>query len=136
MRISDWSSDVCSSDLSHLAGQLANVFAFSVVVNCNGAIRYFGVCHVIFFQHSPVIVKLPPDNKGLEQGSSELDRDAGFPINRSEEHTSELQSLMRISYAVFCLNKQTRERQQDPPSTSMNYIPSIHSTQTHSARNK
>src|SRR3546814_8573213 len=31
-------------------------------------------------------------------------------LNRSEEHTSELQSLMRISYAVFCLNKQTTEK--------------------------
>src|SRR3546814_4294159 len=29
----------------------------------------------------------------------------GFPVERSEEHTSELQSLMRISYAVFCLKK-------------------------------
>src|SRR3546814_4420278 len=34
-------------------------------------------------------------------------RDAADPYNRSEEHTSELQSLMRISYAVFCLKKKT-----------------------------
>src|SRR3546814_3979326 len=34
-------------------------------------------------------------------------------IVRSEEHTSELQSLMRISYAVFCLKKKTTERKQD-----------------------
>src|SRR3546814_5660067 len=33
----------------------------------------------------------------------------GFPVGRSEEHTSELQSLMRISYAVFCLKKKTRQ---------------------------
>src|SRR3546814_3885305 len=32
-----------------------------------------------------------------------------WPCNRSEEHTSELQSLMRISYAVFCLKKKTKE---------------------------
>src|SRR3546814_8317564 len=32
---------------------------------------------------------------------------------RSEEHTSELQSLMRISYAVFCLNKKTRENKHE-----------------------
>src|SRR3546814_1878515 len=32
---------------------------------------------------------------------------SGSPANRSEEHTSELQSLMRISYAVFCLKKKT-----------------------------
>src|SRR3546814_6902154 len=34
-------------------------------------------------------------------------------LSRSEEHTSELQSLMRISYAVFCLKKKTAERQRD-----------------------
>src|SRR3546814_5598949 len=33
----------------------------------------------------------------------------GMPINRSEEHTSELQSLMRISYAVFCLKKKNKK---------------------------
>src|SRR3546814_2585134 len=34
----------------------------------------------------------------------------GVPVSRSEEHTSELQSLMRISYAVFCLNKKKQLR--------------------------
>src|SRR3546814_9030240 len=33
----------------------------------------------------------------------------GSPVSRSEEHTSELQSLMRISYAVFCLKKKTQQ---------------------------
>src|SRR3546814_9885394 len=33
--------------------------------------------------------------------------------SRSEEHTSELQSLMRISYAVFCLNKKTKQQQKE-----------------------
>src|SRR3546814_9252388 len=36
-------------------------------------------------------------------------------IARSEEHTSELQSLMRISYAVFCLNKKTAKSMTPPP---------------------
>src|SRR3546814_7660995 len=35
-----------------------------------------------------------------------------YPIGRSEEHTSELQSLMRISYAVFCLKKKTKQKNQ------------------------
>src|SRR3546814_6834142 len=35
---------------------------------------------------------------------------SGFPLTRSEEHTSELQSLMRISYAVFCLKKKTKQQ--------------------------
>src|SRR3546814_5864766 len=34
----------------------------------------------------------------------------GLPASRSEEHTSEIQSLMRIPYAVFCLNKKTKDR--------------------------
>src|SRR3546814_3994622 len=34
----------------------------------------------------------------------------GLPVRRSEEHTSELQSLMRISYAVFCLKKKTKTK--------------------------
>src|SRR3546814_5697395 len=38
--------------------------------------------------------------------------DAGFGSERSEEHTSELQSLMRISYAVFCLKKKTKTNNQ------------------------
>src|SRR3546814_8249810 len=38
----------------------------------------------------------------------DVDRADGLGIHRSEEHTSELQSLMRISYAVFCLKKQTK----------------------------
>src|SRR3546814_9500367 len=33
-----------------------------------------------------------------------------FPVDRSEEHTSELQSLMRISYAVFCLKKKNKQK--------------------------
>src|SRR3546814_6312125 len=39
--------------------------------------------------------------------------DAGVAIDRSEEHTSELQSLMRISYAVFCLKKKTRKQKKE-----------------------
>src|SRR3546814_6257152 len=41
----------------------------------------------------------------------------GDPLYRSEEHTSELQSLMRISYAVFCLNKKTQEKMTTDPHT-------------------
>src|SRR3546814_2562407 len=40
--------------------------------------------------------------------------DEAFPGDRSEEHTSELQSLMRISYAVFCLKKKTKPTQHIP----------------------
>src|SRR3546814_9207591 len=67
MRISDWSSDVCSSDLtSHFQLALDGDHAGAVIALLDGADCLF---------------------------------------QRSEEHTSELQSLMRISYAVFCLKK-------------------------------
>src|SRR3546814_3873370 len=56
-------------------------------------------------------VRLPgkPDDRGTPEPrtAGRLDRDADrIGVMRSEEHTSELQSLMRISYAVFCLKKQ------------------------------
>src|SRR3546814_309051 len=41
-------------------------------------------------------------------------------VGRSEEHTSELQSLMRISYAVFCLKKKTKQKQQETPRVRTN----------------
>src|SRR3546814_4717512 len=56
-----------------------------------------------------------PQRQGAEDGEGQQDR-RGDPggglldaIVRSEEHTSELQSLMRISYAVFCLKKKTKK---------------------------
>src|SRR3546814_2976966 len=48
----------------------------------------------------------------LEQLGRARPRDE--PADRSEEHTSELQSLMRISYAVFCLKKKTELRHRSP----------------------
>src|SRR3546814_5206479 len=48
----------------------------------------------------------PVAPRGASKRSNTIGQDAGTrPRNRSEEHTSELQSLMRISYAVFCLKK-------------------------------
>src|SRR3546814_4936256 len=52
-----------------------------------------------------------------------LDLAAAYP--RSEEHTSELQSLMRISYAVFCLNKQKSEARTTAYTESLTHITSI-----------
>src|SRR3546814_7171231 len=49
----------------------------------------------------------PHLHPGADQPAGRLDGDLGFRLPRSEEHTSELQSLMRISYAVFCLKKKT-----------------------------
>src|SRR3546814_10566070 len=111
MRISDWSSDVCSSDLSGRRPSL----------------RQHGL-----LARGRVGIDVPPRSpldKGparrLARGSllkEEVEEVGQFdrrlardfadprvavpdPVCRSEEHTSELQSLMRISYAVFCLKK-------------------------------
>src|SRR3546814_10293167 len=94
MRISDWSSDVCSSDLEPRARRAGR----------RGDHR--------------VDLYPPRRRRGGDHGCRRAARRRGFrhrggaepalwQWQRSEEHTSELQSLMRISYAVFCLKKKT-----------------------------
>src|SRR3546814_9674213 len=115
MRISDWSSDVCSSDLplvfvdrgdadrvSGLARELRRVVAHGAPITF--AERMDGV--------DLVDVVAEPVEKLVSRKSAKaaLRAHVGKPLVefRSEEHTSELQSLMRISYAVFCLKKNTQ----------------------------
>src|SRR3546814_9153262 len=100
MRISDWSSDVCSSDLfvasaayANSDGRIHNVFLDKTVdgeerINLRGKLRF-----------------IPAPNLTVDLTGSYEDRD------RSEEHTSELQSLMRNSYAVFCLKNKKQTKQ-------------------------
>src|SRR3546814_1438365 len=113
MRISDWSSDVCSSDLETIARrwpELASRFSDDDLLECLRRLQK---------EHGYVTAQIIRDDElsptpqlfttrfgsllnayesaGLENRRSK--------IWRSEEHTSELQSLMRISYAVFCLKK-------------------------------
>src|SRR3546814_2275640 len=113
MRISDWSSDVCSSDLARwdsmetITVGLCRVPADKTkgyALSCAGysaALRLRSVVsrHSRNALHS-VIQRHHVSGLGEEQPA--LDEGAGQQ-ERSEEHTSELQSLMRISYAVFCL---------------------------------
>src|SRR3546814_1083329 len=102
MRISDWSSDVCSSDLPVDEG-LAFLHLYMRVL-----LRVHEDDAVLVEQP---FVALDEDFQVLPV----LEVEPGAPIGegvgvhacRSEEHTSELQSLMRISYAVFCLKKKT-----------------------------
>src|SRR3546814_5235481 len=111
MRISDWSSDVCSSDL-HAGGP----FQVSMPAGAGSVLRQRrGACG----PGTRGGLRRSPDRCGDVPGDATAAalghgvrgpayRPCGHP--RSEEHTSELQSLMRISYAVFCLknkNKQT-----------------------------
>src|SRR3546814_8073581 len=90
MRISDWSSDVCSSDLS------CSLFAGRPGQQC----RHVG--HIVGIGLKTR--RLAPCAREIERRPRRLDDRSH---QRSEEHTSELQSLMRISYAVFCLKKKT-----------------------------
>src|SRR3546814_2572273 len=116
MRISDWSSDVCSSDLSfsglktqvllawrdsdqadRTRADIARGFEDAVVdtlaIKCERALDAAG-CDVL------VVAGGVGANKRLRAKLQAM-------CERSEEHTSELQSLMRSSYAVFCLKKKT-----------------------------
>src|SRR3546814_6167019 len=105
MRISDWSSDVCSSDLT-----ADMVMASACLPYIFQAVEIDGVPYwdggymgnpalFPFFNASRsndvIVVQINPVFR----------RGAPKSARRSEEHTSELQSLMRISYAVFCLKK-------------------------------
>src|SRR3546814_1315117 len=98
MRISDWSSDVCSSDLTS-AEQPEELVYNIVKVMWNDATRKsLDAGHakgkLITLENATTGLGIP-----LHPGAER------FYKERSEEHTSELQSLMRISYAVFCLKK-------------------------------
>src|SRR3546814_5578211 len=102
MRMSDWSSDVCSSDLDvvrqprriELPGQREAVAGF-------GKTPLPVVPAPVNLEQSRV---LRVNRRGpVQQVAGRLAVAEGK--GRSEEHTSELQSLMRISYAVFCLKK-------------------------------
>src|SRR3546814_10406918 len=112
MRISDWSSDVCSSDLVvDLVGIALDDGDDAVKVKPR---RLVGL--QLGAEGGAVVGGDIQRGQGGAAVSSDLDRLVGFlgrednPVVavgdlRSEEHTSELQSLMRISYAVFCLKK-------------------------------
>src|SRR3546814_1997143 len=114
MRISDWSSDVCSSDLR----VSCTIFPpDSSTSTCRFA-SHSMVCmtkrtEFTFF----VSVRVPKGSPGLRTDtltSARMEPSSIFPSHeRSEEHTSELQSLMRISYAVFCLKKKNKTDRND-----------------------
>src|SRR3546814_2398709 len=101
MRISDWSSDACSSDLllvedalDHLAGARA--------ARARHQLEFHG--HV----HDRLVDRELRQRQELRMVVCQRLGQGGALVanlQRSEEHTSELQSLMRISYAVFCLKK-------------------------------
>src|SRR3546814_8992194 len=135
MRISDWSSDVCSSDL--IGPRRLNDFSGNAFYRLTGArlgVQASGEVHKLnylrsldderdytsyrgalrgFYRMSPLInlyvqgyvnrrdFRQAADDAGVNRDASTFGGTVG--AERSDEHTSELQSLMRISYAVFCL---------------------------------
>src|SRR3546814_2189986 len=110
MRISDWSSDVCSSDLPGAAEKTV----------AHGEVHAPRRRQVGRGQRKGVLITLAHrrracgpgfagfglgKTRGVIAGTQAQGHEQSAQAKRSEEHTSELQSLMRISYAVFCLKK-------------------------------
>src|SRR3546814_5046900 len=132
MRISDWSSDVCSSDLvprgaasdprvKFVDYEEAQVYrivgtfrtATQIVLSEDETIQHVALGdtvswevavagHILFLKPRE---RAGPTNLIVTTSRGGTLRSYAFELTRSEEHTSELQSLMRISYAVFCLKK-------------------------------
>src|SRR3546814_3587981 len=105
MRISDWSSDVCSSDLADDQQRHALLI---LKADLAGALQRQRA-------RQPLAVAVGLDEIGDHRGGRlQMFLHRGERVRglrgrgRSEEHTSELQSLMRISYAVFCLKKKNK----------------------------
>src|SRR3546814_7278230 len=97
MRISDWSSDVCSSDLRFVG----NSGGFGAARQDRQRVIETAQ---IEFDHNALMALLHQKLMAFRGQVFAHQFEFGFG-QRSEEHTSELQSLMRISYAVFCLKK-------------------------------
>src|SRR3546814_6063590 len=130
MRISDWSSDVCSSDLAHgldrdvrLDTEVTDA-RFDpadnrwTVTAADGRAWRAPALIVATGQLNRVNIPDIPGREGFAGAQFHTARwDASVDlagkrvgvIGRSEEHTSELQSLMRISYAAFCLKKKKKK---------------------------
>src|SRR3546814_4006529 len=112
MRISDWSSDVCSSDL-YVAGRKTGLWykwkRDPLTADCVMMYAQRGHGKRSSYYSDYTFGCWTEDGELLPVGkaySGFTDEELIFLDRfRSEEHTSELQSLMRISYAVFCLNK-------------------------------
>src|SRR3546814_6911152 len=115
MRISDWSSDVCSSDLVVVDIEDGDTPGTGVDEGLRGDGGVVEEAVAAVEVGGRVMPRRAAERKGRagalahEIGAGQ--RHVGAGSGRSEEHTSELQSLMRISYAVFCLKIPTTKQQ-------------------------
>src|SRR3546814_5776318 len=118
MRISDWSSDVCSSDLRPAAWlhparpppgpELASRPAPPPAISSIRALSSSRLLRDSWLQEEQEHPASRHDACADCCAQTGIGEACIEQIGRSEEHTSELQSLMRISYAVFCLKKKTK----------------------------
>src|SRR3546814_3325677 len=129
MRISDWSPDVCSSDLppekaaapgASGARRFSRLFIHFGLGRALGLGLLAGLLVVQAWDPPPLrtlrlktfdLYQTLKPRQAQPQPIIVVDID-DETLARSEEHTSELQSLMRISYAVFCLQKKNKKQQQ------------------------
>src|SRR3546814_4248498 len=124
MRISDWSSDVCSSDLlapAQIVGaeigegfgphQLHAAFHLGAEQGDRARDPILARRRKRVEIEAPARTGLGADRQGFQHMRAARDAAVADHLDpRSEEHTSELQSLMRISYAVFCLKKKKNQQ--------------------------
>src|SRR3546814_3460054 len=135
MRISAWSSDVCSSDLRPAVVLWAIVRFSALIVSrpprgiASRALTtrfrialssWVGSVHT-GQASSATVISISICSPSVRDSISDMPNIIGPTATRSEEHTSELQSLMRISYAVFCLKKKKRTNQQNDTTQSLQY---------------
>src|SRR3546814_5826315 len=120
MRISDWSSDVCSSDLAR-CDRTRQTKGESDAFHPQGDDRAGGACRAAARGAGAGSGARRKDDRSDRSGRKDTSgaRAPRSQGSRSEEQTSELQSLMRTSYADFCLNKK-----------NLNYNTSHHNTPT------
>src|SRR3546814_10250013 len=128
MRISDWSSDVCSSDLGNPRRDSA--------ARKRAGREYWKRRPVPSWSEATLRRRWTISRPcwGIPRGRSTTTIAASSTSTRSEEHTSELQSLMRISYAVFCLKKKTIHIQNTTNANNLDALNKCH-TITHKIYN-
>src|SRR3546814_9212151 len=125
MRISDWSSDVCSSDLERPTRPLRCRRSWHAWQSPRPWRTHRTTSSRPWTSMAAMPSSTTPGNP-LPAGTS-------GSSTRSEEHTSELQSLMRISYAVFCLKKKNNHTHAHSTLLRTPYVTIICFTHTHKA---
>src|SRR3546814_6435215 len=122
MRISDWSSDVCSSDLAHFQDKSRGARGKHTSSDVRKALEVRHSDGLYLGDYIQVAVNLTlvslyfsncqrPNRAAHRHWMPSIWRQpSSSTTSRSEEHTSELQSLMRNSYAVFCLKKKHKTK--------------------------